>query len=371
MVSPENNDKTANQKFHLLVVDDNEMNRDLISLQLRKQGYQITVAASGYEALELLEQRQFDLILLDIMMPGMNGLDMLLEVRKKHSLLSLPIIMVTADDLEESIIEALKRGANDYLVKPLNLPVALARVKTQLTLKELDDLKGEFVRFASHDLKKPLIVAMDIAESLKSDCVPNKPVNQDTPAVLDLLYKTCENMQNVIDGFLNTESFGTGILETKRAAPLNSVVNKSIQNNTEYAKKKGIILKQELADDLPEIELDEFRITQVLDNLIGNAMKFSPKDTTTTVRTSTDGEFVYAEVSDGGPGLTEEDMKKLFQRHARLSNRPTGGESSSGVGLSLSKQLIEQHNGVIGARNNPTRGATFWIRLPVKPLQPN
>jgi signal transduction histidine kinase len=178
-------------------------------------------------------------------------------------------------------------------------------------------------------------------------------------------------MQNVIDGFLNTESFAKGIADTKRPTPLNSVVDKSIQNNTEYAKKKGIELKPELASDLPEIELDEFRITQVLDNLIGNAMKFSPKDTTTVVRTRTDGEFVYAEVSDGGPGLTEEDMKKLFQRHARLSNRPTGGESSTGVGLSLSKQLVEQHNGVIGARNNPTRGATFWIRLPVKPLQPN
>ncbi|WP_455211479.1 hybrid sensor histidine kinase/response regulator [Kaarinaea lacus] len=371
MMPSKNNDKTANQKFHLLVVDDNEMNRDLISLQLRKQGYQISVAASGYQALELLETQKFDLILLDIMMPGMNGLDMLLEVRKKHSLLSLPIIMVTADDLEESIIEALKRGANDYLVKPLNLPVAIARVKTQLTLKELDDLKGEFVQFASHDLKKPLLVAMDIAESLKNDCVPDKPVKQDTPEVLELLFKTCENMQNVIDGFLNTESFGTGVADSKRPAPLNTVVSKSIQNNTEYAKKKGITLKEELANDLPEIELDEFRITQVLDNLIGNAMKFSPKDTTTTVRTRTDGHFVYAEISDGGPGLTEEDMKKLFQRHARLSNRPTGGETSTGVGLSLSKQLIEQHNGVIGARNNPTHGATFWIRLPVKPPQPN
>jgi len=371
MASPDSSNKTANQRFHLLVVDDNEMNRDLIALQLRKHGYQVSAAASGYEALDMLETQKFDLILLDIMMPGMNGLDMLLEVRKTHSLLSLPVIMVTADDLEQSIIEALQRGANDYLVKPLNLPVAIARIKTQLTLKELDDLKGEFVRFASHDLKKPLIVAMDITESLQKDCEPGQPAKPETPEVLQLLYKTCENMQNVIDGFLNTESFGASAADLKRAIPLNSVVSKSVQNNTEYAKKKGIVLKEELANDLPEIELDEFRITQVLDNLIGNAMKFSPKDTTTTVRTRTDGEFVYAEISDGGPGLSEEDMKKLFQRHARLSNRPTGGESSTGVGLSLSKQLIEQHNGGIGARNNPARGATFWIRLPLKQPQPN
>ena len=371
MASPESSDKTANRRFHLLVVDDNEMNRDLIALQLRKHGYQISVAASGYEALEMLAANKYDLILLDIMMPGMNGLDMLLEVRRKHSLLSLPVIMVTADDLEKSIIEALQRGANDYLVKPLNVPVAVARIKTQLTLKELDDLKGEFVRFASHDLKKPLIVAMDIVESLQNDCVPGQPIKADVHDIMQLLFKTCENMQQVIDGFLNTESFGAADTEKRRSTPLNTVVCKSVENNTEYAKKKGIILKQELANDLPDIDLDEFRITQVLDNLIGNAMKFSPKDTTTVVRTRSDGEYVYAEVSDGGPGLTEEDMKKLFQRHARLSNRPTGGETSTGVGLSLSKQLIEQHNGMIGARNNPSRGATFWIKLPVKTSQPN
>ena len=213
---------------------------------------------------------------------------------------------------------------------------------------------------------------MDIVESLQQDCMPDKPVKQDTPEILQLLYKTCENMQNVIDGFLNTESLGNSGAALKRQhAPLNNIVNKSIQNNAEYAKKKGIVLRQELAKDLPEIELDEFRITQVMDNLIGNAMKFSPKDTVTTVRTRSDGEYIYAEVCDEGPGLTEDDMRKLFQRHARLSNRPTGGESSTGVGLSLSKQLIEQHHGVIGARNNPARGATFWIRLPVKPLLPH
>jgi signal transduction histidine kinase len=179
-------------------------------------------------------------------------------------------------------------------------------------------------------------------------------------------------MQNVIDGFLNTESLGNGNPELKtQHLRLNKIVIKSVQNNHEYAKKKGIMLRQELAENLPEIELDEFRITQVMDNLIGNAMKFSPKDTVTTVRTHTDGEFIYAEVCDEGPGLTEDDMQKLFQRHARLSNRPTGGETSSGVGLSLSKQLVEQHKGVIGARNNSSRGATFWIKLPINPHLPN
>ena len=360
-------DKVSNQKYHLLVVDDNDINRDLMALQLRRQGYQTTTASGGLEALELLENNSYDLILLDIMMPGMNGLDMLVEVRKKHSMLSLPVIMVTADDLQESVIDALKRGANDYLIKPLNIPVTIARVKTQLTTAELASLKDEFVRFASHDLKKPLIVSLDIVEALQNDCRTGEMVKEDTPELLDLLHKTGENMQRVIEGFLNTETLQSGTAESKyQLTKINQLVQKSIQNNAEYARKKGVELKQECADKLPDVDVDPFQITQVMDNLIGNAMKFSPRETTTTVRTYCDDKFVYAEVCDGGPGLTDDDLGKLFQRHARLSNRPTGDESSTGIGLALSKQLVEQHQGLIGARNNPNHGATFWIALPIE-----
>ncbi|WP_455206146.1 hybrid sensor histidine kinase/response regulator [Kaarinaea lacus] len=359
-------DKVNNQKYHLLVVDDNDINRDLMALQLRRQGYQTTTASGGLEALGLLENNSYDLILLDIMMPGMNGLDMLVEVRKKHSMLSLPVIMVTADDLQESVIDALKRGANDYLIKPLNIPVTIARVKTQLTTAELASLKDEFVRFASHDLKKPLIVSLDIVEALQNDCRAGEMVKEDTPELLDLLHKTGENMQRVIEGFLNTETLQSGTAESKcQLTKINQLVQKSIQNNAEYARKKGVELKQEFAGNLPDVDVDAFQITQVMDNLIGNAMKFSPRETTTTVRTYCDDKYVYAEVCDGGPGLTDDDLGKLFQRHARLSNRPTGDESSTGIGLALSKQLVEQHQGLIGARNNPNHGATFWIALPV------
>jgi signal transduction histidine kinase len=175
-------------------------------------------------------------------------------------------------------------------------------------------------------------------------------------------------MQTVIEGFLNVENLDSGLTELQcKPVEINRLVARSIQHNAEYAKKKGVTLIEELSPELPAVVADEFRIAQVMDNLIGNAMKFSPRQTTTTVRTRTDGNFVYAEVSDGGPGLSEEDMSKLFQRHARLSNRPTGGESSSGIGLSLSKQFIDQHKGLIGARNNTSDGATFWIGLPIKP----
>ena len=360
-------DNDQNTEYTLLIVDDNEMNRQLMALQFKRAGYNVVLAESGYEALDLIEATSFDLVLLDIMMPGISGLETLEEIRKQHTLISLPVIMVTADDLEQSVIKALQLGANDYLTKPLNVSVALARIKTQLALKDLAALKDEFVRFASHDLKKPLIVMMDIASELKKSLSPGETVTEDTPMLMDLITRTGENMQQVIAGFLNTESSPASTPEPKyKQIELNDIVDKSLQINESYARKKGVKLKKELAEDLPAIEADEFRLSQVLDNLIGNAMKFSPRETTTTVRTRADENYVYAEVCDGGPGLTEDDMKKLFTRYAKLSNLPTGGETSSGIGLSMSKQFIELHKGHIGVRNNPDSGATFWFSIPIK-----
>lgn len=366
-INMENHSSESNKKFTLLIVDDNEMNRQLMSLQFKRAGYNVVNAKDGYEALELIESTAFDLVLLDIMMPGINGLQVLEEIRKHRSLINLPIIMVTADDLEESIITSLQLGANDYLTKPLNLPVALARIETQLRLKELATLKDEFVRFASHDLKKPVIVMMDIVSELQKSLKPGEKVADDIPELIDLINRTGENMQQVIAGFLSTETPGHATEESSNdVIEINKVVDKSLQANESYARKKGVLLKKELADGLPAVEADEFHLSQVLDNLIGNAMKFSPRDTTTTVKTHADDNYVYAEVCDGGPGLTEDDMQKLFTRYASLSSTPTGNETSSGIGLSMSKQFIEQYQGEIGARNNPDRGATFWFKIPIK-----
>jgi len=118
----------------ILVVDDNEMNRDMLSRRLLRKGYEVSVAEGGREALELLEQQPFELVLLDIMMPGIDGLEVLETVRETRPLEELAIVMATAKDQSEDIVKALKMGANDYVTKPIDFPVALARVRTQLSL---------------------------------------------------------------------------------------------------------------------------------------------------------------------------------------------------------------------------------------------
>ena len=119
----------------ILVVDDNEMNRDMLSRRLERKGYRITVAEDGSRALELIGRQRFDLILLDVMMPGLNGFEVLKFLRESHPATELPVIMATAKDQSQDVVEALKLGANDYVTKPLDFPVVLARIQTQLSLK--------------------------------------------------------------------------------------------------------------------------------------------------------------------------------------------------------------------------------------------
>src|SRR5881397_328956 len=119
----------------LLVVDDNPMNRDMLARRLTRRGYTVTVAEDGYQALAMIEAQQFDLVLLDIMMPGISGLDVLKTLRQRYAVADLPVIMVTAKDESDDIVAALQLGANDYVTKPLDFPVVLARVQTQLSLR--------------------------------------------------------------------------------------------------------------------------------------------------------------------------------------------------------------------------------------------
>jgi sigma-B regulation protein RsbU (phosphoserine phosphatase) len=147
---------------HLLVVDDNEMNRDLLSRRLSKKGYRVQVAEGGARALEMIGTEAFDLVLLDIMMPGMDGMEVLERVRGDHGPDELPVIMATAKTESEDIVAALKLGANDYVTKPFDFPVVLARVQTQLAVKKGRDALAK----AHHRMKKDLEAAARIQQTL-------------------------------------------------------------------------------------------------------------------------------------------------------------------------------------------------------------
>lgn len=350
------------QKTEILLVDDEDLNRGLTALQLSKMGYKVAQATSGAIALEMIAARRFALVLLDIEMPGLNGLDVVTRIRESHTPLLLPIIMATADDHADSIVEALRRGANDYLVKPINTQVAAARIRTQLEMSALARLKDEFLAFASHDLKKPLMLEEDVLQQLAAQTT----ALPEARSIIELLISSNRNMQNVVRGFLDANAGSkTAAAEHAADVAINALVREVVQANSAYAQRKQVTVSTHLDPGDPVLRSDAFRIRQVLDNLLGNALKFSPAGTQTHIHTAVREGALWLDVADGGPGLTDADLQKVFQKDVRLSNQPTGNEQSSGVGLALCKELIQHLGGEIGARNNTQRGATFWIRLPL------
>lgn len=353
-----------NSSFSLLVVDDNEMNRDLLARRLQRQGYQVAIAEDGYQALTKIEQQHYDMVLLDIMMPGINGLEVLENLRKSYSSLELPIIMVTAKDQSDDIVGALRLGANDYVTKPLDFQVVLARVQTHLEQCRLAGLNDEFLSIASHDLKKPLAIILDIVATIKEESREGSLNPEEISSLLDLISKSGEQMKTIIEDFLDLHAVEGGFLKlAKTKINLNDLTLEIVATNEEYAKRKQIAIKMALEPDLPKVNADPKRILQVIDNFIGNALKFSPPHTQITVSTHHKADSVSLQVSDQGPGLTPDDLQKIFHKFSRLSNSPTGGEKSTGLGLSICKQLIDLHNGLIEAKNNPERGASFVFQL--------
>lgn len=346
---------------HLLLADDDPLGRAITARRLAQQGYRVDVAEDGSEALSLCLARRYDLVLLDMHMPGMNGLAVLRRLREVHAPLALPVIMVTADSDEQRIVEALEAGANDYLVKPLNARVAQARIQAQLSMARYAGLKDDLLRFASHDLKKPALLLRDIAESIQERLAQAVPQERALRDEMDLLLQGVGRMEQVIQGFLDDALQAPG-----RADPVDlaELVRSVINANRRYTQRKRIALEAALPATPPVVALDGFRLRQVLENLVGNAIKFSPADTRVMIAVRADPQAVTLAVQDAGPGLRPEDFPHLFERGAVLSNRPIDAEASSGLGLALCKELVEQLGGTIGARNNATGGAEFWVRLP-------
>ena len=167
---------TSEQKSSLLIVDDNEMNRDMLSRRLERKGYAVTLASDGRQALDLVAKAPFDLVLLDVMMPDINGLEVLKTLRATHAATQLPVIMVTAKDQSEDIVEALKLGASDYVTKPIDFPVVQARIETQLALKRaVDEIsrleqdlarRNEELESANTRMRRDLAAAARVQQSL-------------------------------------------------------------------------------------------------------------------------------------------------------------------------------------------------------------
>ena len=259
-----------------------------------------------------------------------------------------------------------REEVND-LNKSLQQRIEDAIAQLKITNNQLSialEKREEFARFARHDLRKPIAVIVDITEILSDEINQGYHDSKAVTEKLELINKTTKYMGSIVDDFLSKEAFADGrITLNKSLTNLNHIVHLMYASNKEYAKRKGIQLHLQLDESIQAIEIDDARISQVCQNLIDNAVKFCRQGDQVMVSTRQLSNEVEVCVSDTGPGLTAQDLTLIFNKDIQLSNKPTGGEISTGTGLLICKQIIDLHNGHIGVENNSNGGCRFCFRL--------
>jgi two-component system sensor histidine kinase/response regulator len=353
----------------LLVVDDQENNLRIVGDMLGRLGYRIILAPDGDEALRLLEIEPVDLILLDLMMPGQDGFEICRLVRKQPKWADIPVIFLSAADDKNLIVRALENGGVDYVTKPFNSSELVSRVRTHIALKvardqlkQLAEDKDELLGILAHDLKNHL-GGMRMTVQMLHDRVR---LGGDTrlERMTNNIGDSTGQMLAFVEEFLANSAADQGLNLKIEPVHLSHATSAAVQQFAEAARRKGVGLEHANGTDAL-VAADRKALDQVLDNLISNALKFSPsgKLVRVSVRPEPNGGAAFF-VRDEGPGFTDEDKSRMFHRYARLSARPTGGEPSTGLGLSIVKKLVEAMNGKLECESEHGNGASFKIVLP-------
>jgi two-component system sensor histidine kinase/response regulator len=358
-----------NFSARILVADDQPANIQIVGNMLGKLGYEIVPAADGPTALKRLALRPPDLILLDVLMPGMDGLEVCRRIRENPEWKHIPIIFLSAADDKDLIVRALEAGGVDYVTKPFNHAEMLSRVRTHLALKaahdrlkQLAEDKDELLGILAHDLKNHL-GGMQMSAILLREWMARSSDGKPAQLCENICHSTGQLLAFVKE-FLANSAADHGIALKPGTVNLSEAVTHAVKDYQEAARRKKLEFRLALPAGPVHVLADQNALTQVLDNLLSNAVKFSPMDKQIIITIRPTATSVECLIQDQGPGFSAEDKTRMFRRYARLSARPTGGEPSTGLGLSIVKKLMQAMKGELTCDSTPGEGATFTVRLP-------
>lgn len=368
------------KKPHILIVDDILKNLQVLGSILIEANYEISMASNGFQALKLLEKTTPDLVLLDILMPDIDGYEVCQRVKTNPKYSELPIVFLTAKTETQDIVKGFQLGGIDYITKPFKKEELLFRIKTHLDLKfsreliikqneellRLNREKNEFLGIAAHDLKNPLVGIKGIIDTLTKNF--NAFEKNEVMDFLELVQKSTTFMFQIITDLLDVNAIEEGMVKFNLTNfDAVQMLKFIISDFEKIAMAKDI--KIHLVDDgsIANICSDPVKTKQIFDNIISNAIKFSPfhKNIWVNCLVNQDADSFRVEVKDEGPGLSEEDKKKLFSKFAKLTPRPTNQEHSTGLGLSIVKKLIEGLHGKIWCESELNSGSSFFIEFPL------
>ncbi|MGK7926569.1 MAG: response regulator [Spirulina sp.] len=353
----------------ILIVDDEPDNFDVIETLLSQGDYELYYAAGGKEAIAFLDVLQPDLILLDVMMPGMDGIEVCQEIKTRFQGQSIPIIMVTALTAKEDLARCLDAGADDFISKPVNRFELQARIRSLLRIKHQYDrlqtlfkLREDMVKMVVHDLRNPLTGVLANLELLQSVEYPQTKLGQE---LFSRISSSAQMLRKLIDDLLTISLIESGKVRLNRTEVyVGELIDSAIDNFEAIAAQKNQVLVANFSPD-PErkISVDFTLMRRTLDNLLSNAIKFSPDNSEIVVNVEllTSGNSKI-QVIDSGSGVPEALQQKIFEKYE--VGTPMADISQIGLGLAFCKMVAEAHGGQIYVKSNQPQGAIFEIALP-------
>lgn len=355
----------------IMIVDDQPANIRVAGAALGKLGHEIIPASSGPSALRRMKLRQPDLILLDMIMPEMDGCEVCRRIRAKPEWNDIPVIFLSAADDKDFIVRALESGGVDYITKPFCHAELISRVRTQLALKsardrlkQLAEDKDELLGILTHDLKNQLAGMKISAEVLGTRLNRAGKPDPRLSRLVENISRSSEQLLEFVKEFLANAAADHGFTIKLELLNLADAAAMAVRQYEVAARQKQLELQISLPPEGAAVLADASALDQVLDNLLSNAVKFSPPGKQIAISIVAGPSSVECRVQDQGPGFTDEDKAQMFGRYRRLSARPTGGEPSAGLGLSIIKKLVQAMNGEVECQSTPGEGSTFIIRLP-------
>lgn len=355
----------------ILVVDDEPANIFLLEGILTEENFQVETANNGFECLDKLKSFIPDIILLDIMMPKMDGLEVLGKIVASENLRHIPVVMVSAKTDSEDLETALSMGALEYIKKPIDEVELLARVRSALRIKFQEDKlremirsKDDFIRMVSHDMRNPFQAISGFAELLITDPELKEKLTEENMEFLNLILESANFVVDYFNKLLSWAQLGQNKLELKKQKiQLSKLINSSatIYQNKLKDKKISLIINY---DKEISVNADETYFLQAINNIISNAIKFTPENGDIKISVKTNTKQTKIVISDSGIGIENITPDEFFNKTYNISRKGTNGEKGTGTGMSICKKIMDAHNFEITFESKVNQGTSFIITIP-------
>jgi two-component system, sensor histidine kinase and response regulator len=367
--------------MRILIAEDDPISRKVLESTLSKWGYEVTVTKDGMEALRgLSDENAPQLAVLDWMMPGMDGVEVVKKIREKETESHIYTILLTALERKEDVAAGLDAGADDYVTKPFNAKELRSRIRVgermimlQNTLadhvrrlRQLDELKTNFLSVVSHELRTPIAVMRE-GISLCLDGIAGELTDMQRELLTDT-FDNSDRLLRLVTDLLDISKIEAGKVKLYRESlDLREVIRKMEKLFEHQTSQKGVRLVADVPDAPILVFADKDKLTQIFSNYVSNAIRFTEAGGEIRM-TAEDGDIVRCGVTDTGIGISEEGQKRLFSKFEQVGRVEGPGYKGTGLGLAIVKGLVEKHGGEVFVRSKPGEGSTFGFTLPKGPF---